>query len=259
MAALWCWAFARAAGVRLPWFSPVLLGLGTWLIYISDRLLDGLKGEAARLRERHHFYARHRAIFLVAGAAGGIFLLWLIVNRMPAPSRREDVALFAVAMLYFAAIHLSGAAVQRWLPKELAVGAVFAAATAVPAWSRAAKHEQLLPAVCLFAAICWLNCVAIERWERSPAALNRNWAVHFSTQWAALHLRTATISVFSAGAIALSLSLSRSFPGIYISCMASAALLFAIDCRRKRLSPMQLRILADAALLTPALFIPLFS
>ena len=51
----------RAMHLRLPWTSPVVLALGTWLIYVADRILDGLPTpSAARLRERHFFYARNR-------------------------------------------------------------------------------------------------------------------------------------------------------------------------------------------------------
>jgi hypothetical protein len=36
----WSLNFAWAAGVNLPKWVPVLLALGTWAVYVGDRLLD---------------------------------------------------------------------------------------------------------------------------------------------------------------------------------------------------------------------------
>ena len=56
VAALWCWSFARVAHIDLPGEAPLLLALGTWLVYVADRILDGLdRAKHAHMRERHHF------------------------------------------------------------------------------------------------------------------------------------------------------------------------------------------------------------
>ena len=41
MAVVWACLFARTMHLRLPWFATLILALGTSLIYITDRLLDG--------------------------------------------------------------------------------------------------------------------------------------------------------------------------------------------------------------------------
>jgi hypothetical protein len=40
VAVIWSLSFAWAAGVHLPRWIPVLLALGTWAVYVGDRLLD---------------------------------------------------------------------------------------------------------------------------------------------------------------------------------------------------------------------------
>ena len=137
------------------------------------------------------------------------------------------------------------------LPKELVPAILFAAATAVPAWSRLGTTRKLVPGIVLFGLLCWINRVGIEKWEAGGGAF------HATTRWAGLHLRPivtiiALVSLASArlapstGLIGRS-TLRRRF---------SSGLLFALDARSSRLSPLHLRIAADAALLTPFAFFP---
>jgi hypothetical protein len=251
VAVLWAWSLARTAQVHPHPSALAVLAIGAWLIYIADRLLDGLPGaDPGNLRERHHFHSRHRRELLIAGVAASALLLGFIV-RMPAAARQEDASLFAVAMLYFAAVHLPALRIR--FPRELAVGILFACACAVPAWSRSIPaHPQLAGLTTLFAALCWLNCRAIHVWEQAPAGT-----------------RTWQISVFALGLAAAAATsmffLSPPELRLASAILAAALLLFALDRDRRRslqrripgeaLSPLALRILADAALLTPLLLL----
>jgi hypothetical protein len=255
VAALWSWSFARAAHITLPPLAPLLLATGTWLVYIADRLLDGMNCDNyAYLRVRHHFYARHRQTFLLAGFAVCPLFLWVVFTQMAPIARREDLAVFAVATLYFLLIHARGRRIERWLPKELAVGILFAAATAVPAWARLSGHRMaIVPAIILFALLCCLNCVCIENWERGRRTEH---PAHASTIWAGTQLQTLATGT---ALLALILSLTAlNDPPLFCLFLASAAaalLLLWLARNEHRLSAMQLRIAADAALLTPLLFL----
>ncbi len=264
---MWAWSFARATDVSLPPASLLLLALGTWIIYVSDRILDGLRandGERARrLRERHFFYARQRHAFLIAGLPALLLLAWLIVHMIGA-AREADIVLFSLAAFYFCLVHLRGPAIEKWLPKELAVGLLFAAATVVPAWSRLAGHRSsLIPVVGLFAALCWLNCAAIEKWESEEWA-STEWDgqrsapfhSHPSTRWAQLHLPAICLGValaaMAAGAWSIHAGSSLAMILLDFACAFSAGLFLVLD--RSRLNAFHLRIAADVALLTPLLF-----
>ncbi len=264
MAALWAWSIARAVRVQLPWSALLLLALGTWLVYVADRILDGLRFEShGKLRERHFFYARHRGKAVVAGAAVSLVLLWLIASRMNATARREDTALFGVALAYFCLVHLCRPGIEQWFAKEAAVGVVFAAAVAVPAWSRLQGHRTaLIPVVTLFAMLCWLNCIAIEKWERQPRDKVRVLTTglsHATTRLAQRHLSLVSCGIALLAAIACVRSELSAGPAamaaLYLACMISAGLFPAFD--RSRLSSVQLRIAADAILLTPLLVVVL--
>ena len=263
VAGLWCFAFARSMGLHLPVLAPLLLGMGTWLVYVIDRILDGLRPDQA-LRKRHYFYAAHRSVFLWAALAVGSCLGWLTLTRMPSEVRREDSLLFVAALIYFCLVHSRLS--ERWLPTALAVGLLFAAGTAVPTWAGLSiGHARLVPAVALFAALCWLNCVAIECWEQpsrltyQPPIPGR--AAHVFTRWAGAHLQKLWAAVGLAAAILAVgswIGSGRGLLGIYLAACVSAILSFLLRWAAPRLGADQLRVAADAALLTPILFLPLF-
>jgi hypothetical protein len=252
VAALWSWFFVRAMHLRLSLIQALLLPLGTWLLYVADRILDGLRRpQGELLRERHHFHARHRTAFLLTASFLAVLWVWFILTRMRPEALHDDSWIGVFALLYLLAVHCR----TPGLPKELAVGILFAAATAVPAWSRLSAgnplgKEQLAPAIIFFALLCWINCVGIDKWEGG----NRP---HIITRWAGLHLRPiVTMIAFFSLAAAL-LAPSRGLMAVYLAALLSSGLLFALDVRSSHLSPLHLRIAADAALLTPLALFPL--
>lgn len=251
IAVLWAWSLAHAVRVHPSPISLAVLGIGTWLIYVADRLLDGrAAGRAHELRERHFFHMRHARALFIAGIAACAALLVLII-RMPAADRHADSWIFAAVVAYSAAVH------QKYLrirfPRELIVGIVFACACAVPAGSAAGDlRTQLLQLTAVFAALCFLNCSAIHAWE------------HPSPQrWSRVTLLALGVAV---AAIGVMFTL-RTIEGIRlgVALLASGLLLLALDRDQRRalkkhssdaaLSPLALRILADAALLTPVLLL----
>lgn len=255
VAVLWAWSFGHVAHVRSSPSAVAILGIGTWLIYIADRLLDGRPGAPPRpLRERHRFHARHARALLVAAAAAGIPLLWLIVDRMSPGARREDTILFIASLVYFVVVHRPAAVPRRWFRREFAVGVVFASATAVPAWSQPGAHRGTLALVTLlFAALCCLNCFAIEEWEQ--AAFSPGFSVH---------PRRVPVSAVALAVAAAAAALAIDTRGpVTVAALLSALLLFALDRlhvrtprHAARATALALRIAADAVLLTPLLLVP---
>jgi hypothetical protein len=252
VAALWSCFFVRAMHLRLSLIQALLLPIGTWLLYVADRILDGLRhSQGQLLRERHHFHARHRTAFLWAASFLAILLVWFIATRMRPEALRDDSWIGIFALLYLFAVH--GLADHARLPKELAVAVLFAAATAVPAWSRLnagslSAREQLAPAVLFFALLCWINCVGIEKWEGGQP--------HAITRWASLRLRSIVTIIALFSLVAAVLAPSRGLMTVYLAALLSSTLLFVLDARSSDLSPLQVRIAADAALLTPLALLP---
>jgi hypothetical protein len=99
VAALWCWAFGRAARIRLAPWLPLALAMGTWLFYVADRLLDARLSPEAALKERHRFHDRYRRWFLATTAPVALVLA-LLVARMPQSLITSYCVLGALSLLY---------------------------------------------------------------------------------------------------------------------------------------------------------------
>jgi hypothetical protein len=251
---------------------------------VADRLLDGWRAtDTATLRDRHWFYLRHRRPFLIAWCAAAAPLAYLIFFRTPSAVRTDDIILCWIGLAYFILIHgfnpgprfarTNGrrwlAAMQILLSKELAVGFLFAIATAVPAWARLhAERNFLAAAILTFGAACWLNCVAIQTWEDTEskdeivhtilstqvndAARRRSQSL---TELLGAHLNAFALAVLLLGAsLSLATAQTSQYP-LFASVAISAILFLGLIRNSHRFSALSLRIAADAALLTPLLFL----
>lgn len=247
VAALWCWAFSRAAHLRLAPWLPIALALGTWLFYVADRLLDARLSPESSLQERHYFHQRHHRWFL-AMATPVTIVLAVLVARMPQSLLEAYCMLGALSLLYLGLVHLptrARGAASLWFPKELAVALLFAAASALPAWDEARRraagmprHHPLLLLCPIFAALCWLNCVAIEDWEHHRGGQRVPLLI-------ALTIVASCLSLFG-----LANGGARWLAGF---AALSAGLFLALD--RSHLTAATRRIAADLVLLTPLLLL----
>ena len=213
-----------------------------------------MRHENSGLRERHLFYVRHRAVVILIAFPATALLLWLVLTRMNPMARRADGLLFTIALLHFGLVHLWGSRIERWFPKELIVALVFSIATAIPTWSRLTQGKGRLTVVAvLFFTLCWLNCIAIEKWEGTAAFVPPS---ERTRRWGQDHLQHLCLFLATAAMLASSFFLHASFfwaTGLCISIALSVALLAALDY--SGLSAFHLRIAADAALLTPLLLL----
>lgn len=266
--AIWAWSIARALRITLPASPLLILFLGTWLLYVADRILDGLHpGNSFRLRDRHFFYLRHRTAIFTAAVPVASLLIWLVLLHMQARARHADALLFVLVAAYFGLVHQRRCAIEGWFPKELLVAVIAAAAIAAPAWSRLAPGDVEATIVLaflttLFALLCWLNCVAIEKWERPLEIQVRALTTDRTTKCGQQNLRlvSALIAIAAAAAGGVLFGITQTVAAeLCLAGTASAFLLAALDRAYpdSRISAFHFRIAADAALLTPVLLIVL--
>ncbi|HWA95524.1 MAG TPA: hypothetical protein VG844_13060 [Terracidiphilus sp.] len=256
VAIVWSLAFAWAAGVTLPGWVPLLLALGTWSVYIGDRLLDartGMKsGAIDQLRERHFFHWRHRRILVPLAIGSAFVAAAMIFTLMPSPNREHNTLLAAAALAYFSGVHgprRVPAWLQKILTKELLVGVLFTAGCAVPTLSRLGvlhwtdrRLIAFLPALLFFAALAWLNCHAIDRWEQcAEKTLSGVAAIVLS----GLGVLAATAFVQTEPRVEM----------LFLTGSVSAALLGLLHVTRARIAPLTLRMAADLVLLVPIVLV----
>ena len=264
IAVVWGWAFARAFVISLPWFSLVTLGLGTWCVYIADRLLDGYPSKPRiELRERHFFYARHRRKFSLMLLATAPPLAYFLLLRVAARVRMDDALLAAIGLIYFVLIHGSSTRAHSskrvWMPKEISVGVLFAIATAVPTWSRI-QHDKLwmLLSVICFACICCWNCIAIQTWEDDGMDdRRRSEPLHRLTTWMGLHLHGCALVLTVVFACLSALAPTLNIRILLASCSLSGVFFVLLHHYHPQIHRRTLRVAADLALLTPLLWIAL--
>ena len=246
VAAVWTIFLAYYYDVALPWTAPAAVALAVWLIYATDRLQDARSG-AEPLEERHQFHGRHARVFLIVVAMVTV-VLTIIVILLPRELRTAWMLLGLPMMGYVAAVHV----LRKRVPKESLVGVFFAAATCMPALL-ALRSTSVVVSGVLFGLLCWLNCVFIARSESAGSVTGiTRWAQRHFPLAAALLLIAALIVfvLFGDGALAVALG---------------AALLMVLDAVRLHdrrdaaclPSRVRVRALADAALLTPLLVMPL--
>lgn len=307
VAVVWALAFAWAAKVRLPAWIPALLALAAWAVYVGDRLLDARAAlgtsQFHRLRERHRFHWRHRSILIPMAVTAACVAACIVFFLMPAVARERNSVLATAAFAYFTRVHSRRKAspfLFPLLPKELLVGLLFTAACALPAGSRAAAQPGsplwiLTGPVLFFAALAWLNCHAIERWESKTSQQNREKHIHFASQRLKVHFAgqelkgtgfspyndlaesggasapegrpselSTSICPFSAAILLTSVGLLSvailapnhlRLAALVAAGAASALLLALLDRCRHRLTPIALRAAADLVLLAPLILL----
>lgn len=226
VAVVWQQALGAAFGVPVPPAATGTLFLAVWGIYLADRFLDAAPGRAPPPGDRHAFARRHRGVI---GWAAGVALTaaGLTAACLPAAYLWCGGVVAAATAGYLLAVHAfrpgPGAS------KEFLVGLVFAAGVGVPlAAARPGAAPDWLPAVGGFAAVCWLNCRLIDRWEEGGPP--------------------GTGPVLAA---AIAAALAAASPAARAPLLAAVVLLGLLHALRARLSPRALRVLADATLLTP--------
>jgi hypothetical protein len=250
VAVVWSLAFAWAANIHLPAWPPFLLAFAAWAVYIADRLLDARtafrRSKLDSLRERHLFHHRHRRVLLPVAFAAACACAWIVLTQMPSVARERNYILAFAALAYFTGVHssrrLTALRISPLLKKELLVGALFTAACALPAFTRASLPARgpLLVIAVYFALLAWLNCHAIDRWEARDCA----YGPQIVTPACCLACAALPLA-------ALLQSTQPRFATLVFAGAAAALLLAALDRSRARLTPVALRAAADLVLLTP--------
>jgi len=199
----------------------------------------------------------------------------LTTEYLPAVERNAGVRLGLLLVLYLAGIHAFRGRFSWALPKEIFVGVVFACGVTLSIWSRGGElrwHECVPWA--FFALLCCLNCLAIENWENDGRRgamsggvireVGHRFALWTSSPlWPSSRLWTTSrrgtrITVLAAALAGLTLVgfLTQGAGGAlryeWMAVCLGALLLLALNLCRRNLSPVTLRVLADVAVLLPA-------
>jgi|SRR5690348_5902922 len=257
VAVLWQLLFAQSFHVRLGAGVTVLLALVVWLIYVADRLLDASRGPANGAEAtRHTFYRQHLWFFLFPVCGGSVLAAWLALTQLDVRIFSDGVVILLFVGVYLLIVHLVSPGRGWLLPKEMLVGILFALGTCFPVWQEMTERGATLLQTCaIFAALCWMNCAAIEyaEWDRLRGrrfGLPHPWTVWMGKRFMLLSLVAATLA-----AIYLISGYGRLHWQVPAAELLSALAFAVIRSREKALSIDQFRVLVDVALFTPIFFL----
>ena len=251
VALVWQDWWSRMGRTPLPISQRAILGLGVWMIYLADRLADTARGrpdEAATAR--HAFAGARRLPLLVLTALVGAGLVLLAPSTLRVGQFCAGLVLLTAAAGYFWMIHRRSS--QSWMarvPKEAAVGGMFALGTAFfPLCRPSPPPGPLLLAVVFFGATCFLNCALITSWERNLCDQRDPFSFLNAFPWLASHgLRPMCwLLAGMAGGAGLA-----THGVVFLPVVLAALALGMLDRCHRRIAPDALRFLADAMLLTP--------
>lgn len=257
VAVLWQLLFAQSFHVRLGAGVIILLALVVWLIYVADRLLDALGSPPDDAEAtRHMFYRRHLWLFLFPVCGGSVLAAWLALTQLDVRIFSDGVLILLGVGVYLLIVHLVSPG-RRWLlPKEMLVGILFALGTCFPVWQEMTQSgATLVPTCAIFAALCWMNCAAIEyaewnRLRRRRFGLPHPWTVWMGKRFMLLSLVAAAIA-----SIYMISGYGRLHWQVPAAELLSAVAFAAIRSKEKSLSIDQFRVLVDVALFTPIFFL----
>ncbi len=282
VAVVWQWLFGKAYGVEIPGVIHWILGGAVWMIYVADRILDGVRMDSeGPWTPRHRFARRNWKILLTVWFCVGTGVLFAVLSRLPMALVARGIFLGMLVIVYFVYVGLARRFRVAPVPKEMFCGILFGLGTALAptfysstlgglelsGWGGVLKEgflgvaETIRVAPLLFGALCALNCVGIAAWEweadrrQDPAAVTRGVGREGRGPLDASYA-AALVLLMVAGLV---LSLWRwgvAESAIYQCVAVSAAGLWFLHRRERALSRSALRTLADVVLLTPLPLMP---
>ncbi len=250
VALVWQRWWARAADTQLPPSREIVLGLGVWLIYLVDRLADTTgKDRHEHRTARHLFSGARRQLLRPLVMLIAVVLMVATPRWLTGTEFRAGMVLLAFAVGYFWLIHCwPGRGWAAFLPKEAVVGGMFAAGSTFFVVCRSSAFSLAIwLCLALFAAVCFLNCALITKWERNTWDQRERSSLLNSFPRLTAHLGLAC-AIVAAIALAFAGATERV---LTIPVAISALSLAGLDRCAHRLSVDALRVAADLVLLTP--------
>ena len=169
---------------------------------------------------------------------------------------QDGVWMLGAVGVYFAIVHFAPPAIRRIWPKEIVVGVLFALGSCLATWALAGRGEPaasrlaLINPALLFAALCSLNCIAIEVWE--CRRIGKTSPIHPLTAWVGARVHFAALAI---AALALVFMPMGPLRPVFVAGFLSAASFVWLSAQSDSLPLNTLRLLADAALLSPMLLL----
>jgi hypothetical protein len=251
---LWQGLLARSASVRVGSPEAVVLGCSVWLAYAADRWIEGWRLDPGSVRTfRHHFHQRWRWPLASVWAAVLGLTVGEAVAGLSAAEFRAGCALLALVAAYLLSHQLVHRG-SRWrAPKEVCVAVLLGAGAVVFTAAReGAMLGSLAAPLAAFVLLCFSNCALISVWEGDVDRSHGQTSLALQFQGAAALSRALPWVLGALCAAGWVAGGAGTRPAMACGA-ASGALLGLVDLAEPRIGRVRARVLADVALMTPAL------
>ena len=252
VAMLWQSLLARLLDQPFGYEPVLVLGLSVWLAYAADRWIEGWRlAPEAFATPRHYFYHRYRWPVAVLWIAALVVDLRVAFTSLAT----RDLLVGAVLLSAVAAYLLSHQLIHRhhpWrVPKEICIAGLLSGGVGVFLVSSPRFTEALTP-LTMFALLCFANCALISVWEQHVDRAHGQTSLVADAPTTVDLIRQVPWGILGIGVLQMAAShhVARTAGACTI---ASALLLVVIDVAEPNIGPQRARVLADLALMTPAL------
>jgi hypothetical protein len=255
VAVSWQAMFAKISGADLPWFIHLILGLSTWCIYLADRIIDVMRTDQLAVTSRHRFTQRHRNKLMGLLIIISICNLALIIEFLPHQLWVSGLITLGLIAIYYLIRLTRLKNIITLIPREIMCGMLFALGCAIAPHAYATSlwlnHPTLFIPVILFGCVCSGSCILISIWEKDADTLTADPSI-ISTHASFIPHLAKSLACLTVITLALSCFLHWQ---VFLSIGISAILLLIALNQQSQISPLNRRVLADAVLLSPLIFI----
>ncbi len=254
-----CWQamFAKISGVDLPWFIHLILGLSTWCIYLADRIVDVIRSQNQATTSRHRFTRRHLRKLIGLLIIISICNLALIIRFLPHKLLITGIITLGLIAIYYLIRLTDLKNIITLIPREVMCGMLFALGCAIAPHAYATTSwintPTLFIPVIMFGMVCSASCILISIWEKEADAITADSSI-ITTHANFIPYLASTLTYLAAFTVTLSCFFHWQ---AFLSIAVSGIFLRFILHHQNRISPINLRVLADAILLSPLMFIGL--
>lgn len=256
VALVWQETFARMGGTGLHPGQRLLLGGAIWQIYLLDRWLDARGGNTRHLAARHVFQQRHRRLVPAISFVLTPALAMAAIRVLSFPVWMAGLILgLATGFHLMLSQGKSGRGLAAFPFKEGSVGVIFALGCALIPWVESGGRGAFFIPLPMFACLCGLNCCFITLWEDLPGILGATSLLTRPLQGISRALTAAGLALGGIGGGSLLLR-PRWETAVPVGCIGLSALaLVVLNLLSDRIPQEMSRVLADAVLLTPMVYL----
>jgi hypothetical protein len=246
--------FAKIADIELPWFVNLILGFSTWCIYLADRIVDVLRNPQHTATSRHCFTQLHIHKLIALLCFISICNLFLITHYLPQNLIIYGCATLGLVGIYYLIRLTKLKNVITLIPREVICGMLFALGCAIAPYAYSTtpwiNTPELILLVILFGVVCSASCILISIWEKEADASASDLSIvtthsrfipYLSSSLSCLAVTSGTLAYFF-------------YWQAFLAVALSAILLKLTLHYQDRITPLNLRILADIVLMTPLIF-----